>query len=92
MADELRISADQFYNLDSARSRYAKRMELYCNGQSNAIRLKELFAPYRSDTHVGQGDSSQTQQLLLPGVSRLSQPGRGLQTGAGGGMAREPAG
>jgi DNA polymerase-3 subunit alpha len=44
----LRISADQLYNLDDARSRYAKRMELHCNGLSNAVRLRELLAPYRS--------------------------------------------
>ena len=64
--DELRISADQLYNLDSARSRYAKRMELYCNGQSNAVKLKELLAPYRSDTHVGQGDSGQRSNCYCP--------------------------
>jgi DNA polymerase III subunit alpha len=45
----LRISADQLYNIDSARSRYAKRMELHCNGLSNAIRLRELLAPYRNN-------------------------------------------
>ena len=64
--DELRISADQIYNLDNARSRYAKRMELYCNGQSNAIKLKELLAPYRSDTHAGQGDKGQRNNDYCP--------------------------
>ncbi|HEV7929285.1 MAG TPA: hypothetical protein VGP12_04045, partial [Nitrosospira sp.] len=31
----------------SARSRYAKRVELRCNGSSDAKRLRELLAPYR---------------------------------------------
>lgn len=54
----LRISADQLYNLDSARSRYAKCMELHCNGLSNAVRLKELLTPYRSVTDAGNGKGS----------------------------------
>ncbi|MGH8763650.1 MAG: DNA polymerase III subunit alpha [Nitrosospira sp.] len=52
----LRISADQLYNIDSARSRYAKRMELHCNGLSNVARLKELLAPYRSSLGPGGTD------------------------------------
>jgi DNA polymerase III subunit alpha len=64
--DELRISADQIYNLDDARSRYAKRMELYCNGQSNAIKLKELLSPYRSGTHAGQGDKDRRNNDYCP--------------------------
>jgi len=43
----LRITADLIYDLESARSRYAKRVELHCNGLSNAARLKELLAPHR---------------------------------------------
>ncbi|HJT51606.1 MAG TPA: DNA polymerase III subunit alpha, partial [Nitrosospira sp.] len=43
----LRITADLIYNLESARSRNAKRVELHCNGLSNAARLKELLAPHR---------------------------------------------
>ncbi|MDN5752445.1 MAG: DNA polymerase III subunit alpha, partial [Nitrosospira sp.] len=50
----LRISAEQLYNIDSARSRYAKRMELYCNGLANTVRLKELLAPYRSNASPGK--------------------------------------
>ncbi len=38
--DALRISADQLYTLDSARSRYAKRMELHCNGNPTLLKLK----------------------------------------------------
>jgi DNA polymerase-3 subunit alpha len=43
----LRITADVLYDLDSARSRYARRVEVHCNGSSSAMRLKELLAPYR---------------------------------------------
>jgi DNA polymerase-3 subunit alpha len=49
----LRIIADQLYNLETARSRYAKYVELHCNGKSNAARLKELLAPHRADTQAG---------------------------------------
>ncbi|WP_090372649.1 DNA polymerase III subunit alpha [Nitrosospira sp. Nl5] len=49
----LRISADQLYDIDSARSRYAKRMELHCNGSANTARLKELLAPYRHNVSSG---------------------------------------
>ena len=35
------------YELDSARSRYARRVEVHCNGSPSATRLKELLAPYR---------------------------------------------
>ncbi len=52
----LRISADQLYNLDDARSRYAKRMELHCNGLANAVRLRELLAPYRSVANTSTGN------------------------------------
>jgi DNA polymerase-3 subunit alpha len=51
----MRISADQLYTLDSARSRYAKRMEIRCNGMANAARLRELLEPYRSH---GTGNST----------------------------------
>lgn len=54
----LRITADQLYNLDGARSRYAKRMELHCNGLSNAARLKELLAPHRGNTHSGNAGNA----------------------------------
>jgi DNA polymerase-3 subunit alpha len=49
----LRIIAEQLYDFDSARTRYAKHMELHCNGNgpSNATRLKELLAPHRHSSH-----------------------------------------
>lgn len=51
----MRISADQLYTLDSARSIHAKRMEIHCNGMANAARLKELLGPYRGH---GAGNSN----------------------------------
>ncbi|HET7061735.1 MAG TPA: DNA polymerase III subunit alpha, partial [Nitrosospira sp.] len=44
---ELRISADQLYSFEEARSRFAKRMEIHCNGLANSARLTELLTPYR---------------------------------------------
>ena len=44
----LRISADQLYDLQGARSRFAKAIRLTCNGESSGGRLRELLAPYRS--------------------------------------------
>ena len=43
----LRVTADVLYDLEGARSRYARRVEVHCNGSSSAVRLKELLAPYR---------------------------------------------
>ena len=56
---ELRISADQLYTFDEARSRFAKRMELHCNGMANAARLRELLGPYRAGHVNGNGNGSQ---------------------------------
>lgn len=44
---ELRISAERLYDFDTARSRYAKNIKLYCNGSSSGATLKEILAPYR---------------------------------------------
>ena len=43
----LRITADKLFDLAGARSRYAKSIKLHCNGSSNAVKLKDLLAPYR---------------------------------------------
>jgi DNA polymerase-3 subunit alpha len=56
----LRIIADQLYNLETARSRYAKYVELHCNGTSNAARLKELLAPHRADTQAGNAGKAKS--------------------------------
>jgi DNA polymerase-3 subunit alpha len=44
----LRISAEQIYDLQGARKRFAKAIRLVCNGESSGGRLRELLAPYRS--------------------------------------------
>ncbi|SDA16667.1 DNA polymerase III, alpha subunit [Nitrosospira sp. Nsp18] len=65
----LRITADQLYDLNSARTRFAKRMELHCNGNgpSNAIKLKELLAPHRHSTNNGNsGNTKDDDKLSCP--------------------------
>jgi DNA polymerase-3 subunit alpha len=49
---ELRISAERLYDLDSARSRYAKNIKLYCNGSSSGAKLKEILAPYLRSSNI----------------------------------------
>jgi DNA polymerase-3 subunit alpha len=44
----LRISAEKLFDLQVARSRYAKAMRLICNGASSGGKLRELLSPYRS--------------------------------------------
>ncbi|HEX8874076.1 MAG TPA: OB-fold nucleic acid binding domain-containing protein, partial [Nitrosospira sp.] len=62
----MRISADQLYTLDTARSRYARRMEVHCNGKANATRLKELLEPYR-----GRGGAGNSNGNKYPGAEGL---------------------
>lgn len=54
----LRIIADKLYDLADARSRYARSMELHCNGLAHAGKLKELLAPYRSIGNPGNAANS----------------------------------
>ncbi|HYN27809.1 MAG TPA: DNA polymerase III subunit alpha, partial [Burkholderiales bacterium] len=44
----LRLTADRLYDLAAARSRFARKVQLHCNGQSSSSKLKELLAPYRN--------------------------------------------
>ena len=44
----LRISAEKLYDLASARNRYARAIQLTCNGASSGNRLRELLAPHRN--------------------------------------------
>jgi DNA polymerase-3 subunit alpha len=44
----LRISAEKLFDLQAARSRYARAMRLICNGASSGGKLRELLSPYRS--------------------------------------------
>jgi DNA polymerase-3 subunit alpha len=47
-AGGLRVTADELYDLAGLRARYAARLRLDMNGQSDARRLMELLAPYRA--------------------------------------------
>ena len=49
----LRVSADALYDLSSARTKFAKGMRLEMNGQADAVKLKELLAPYRQTNESG---------------------------------------
>ncbi|MEK7876306.1 MAG: DNA polymerase III subunit alpha, partial [Pseudomonadota bacterium] len=44
----LRVNAEKIYDLSAARNRFARGVQLTCNGQSSAQKLKELLAPYRN--------------------------------------------
>jgi len=44
----LRVGAEKVYDLAAARARFARGLELICNGGSNGTRLRELLAPYRA--------------------------------------------
>ena len=44
----LRLTADRLYDLAAARSHFARKVRLHCNGQSSGSKLKELLAPYRN--------------------------------------------
>jgi DNA polymerase-3 subunit alpha len=43
----MRVVADNIMDMESARQRYARRLELSINGQANAAKLKQLLAPYQ---------------------------------------------
>ena len=62
----LRISADQLYSLDDARSRYAKHMELHCNGLANVVKLRELLAPYRNVVNTINGSKPKGNNWCCP--------------------------
>jgi DNA polymerase-3 subunit alpha len=66
---ELRISAERLYDLDSARSRYAQNIKLYCNGSSSGARLKEILAPYLKSSNTrraGHGDLRNSVERYCP--------------------------
>jgi DNA polymerase-3 subunit alpha len=44
----IRISAERVYDLPSARSRFARGIKLFCNGQSQGTKLRELLSPYKA--------------------------------------------
>ena len=43
----LRVGITRILDLPRARSRFAKRLHLSCNGQSGSAKLKDVLAPYR---------------------------------------------
>ena len=43
-----RITAEKIYDLEAARSKFARGVRLTCNGQSSASKLRELLQPYRN--------------------------------------------
>ncbi len=45
----LRVTVSSVLDMANARSRFAKRLHLSCNGQSDGAKLKEVLAPYRSE-------------------------------------------
>ena len=42
----LRVNARRLYDLAAARSAYASLLKISCNGQADAVKLRELLAPY----------------------------------------------
>ena len=44
----MRITAEKIYDLEAARNKFARGVQLTCNGQSSASKLKELLQPYRN--------------------------------------------
>ena len=49
----LRVVADKLLTLAEARNRFARSLQLRCNGQANAERLRSLLAPYRHEGPSG---------------------------------------
>jgi DNA polymerase-3 subunit alpha len=44
----LRVTAEDLYDLDALRTRYAGRLRIAVNGQADAKRLQQVLAPYRA--------------------------------------------
>ena len=44
----LRVSAEQIYDLQTARNRYARAIRLICNGESSGSRLRDILMPFRN--------------------------------------------
>jgi DNA polymerase-3 subunit alpha len=40
------VNVRKIYDIASARSAYANMLKISCNGQSDAVKLRELLAPY----------------------------------------------
>jgi DNA polymerase-3 subunit alpha len=44
----LRVAAEQLYDLQTARNRYARAIRLTCNGESSGGRLRDILTPFRN--------------------------------------------
>ena len=59
----VRVSAEELFDFASARSSFAQRLDLRCNGNASVAQLKKLFTPYRDGKcpvhiHYRNGDAS----------------------------------
>ena len=43
----MRVSADELFDFASARSHFAKQLELSCDNKTSVAQLKKIFTPYR---------------------------------------------
>ncbi len=48
-SNSLRVTAEEVYDMEQARTRHAKCLKLHLNGNADASRLMRLLDPYRSD-------------------------------------------
>jgi DNA polymerase-3 subunit alpha len=49
----LRVTAEELLDLDALRARYAARLRIAMNGNSDAKRLQQMLAPYRASGNGG---------------------------------------
>ncbi len=64
----VRVSGEELFDFASARSSFAKRLALRCNGNVSVPQLKKLFAPYRDGkcpVHIHYQNGSASCQLRL---------------------------
>ena len=64
----VRVSAEELFDFASARSNYAKHLELRCNNSVSVAQLKEIFSPWRDGKcpvliHYANGQASCQLQL-----------------------------
>jgi len=46
----LRVNARKLYDLAAARGAYANLLKISCNGQADAVKLRDLLSPYCRNT------------------------------------------
>jgi DNA polymerase-3 subunit alpha len=53
----VRVNVRKIYDIAAARSAYANMLKISCNGQSDAVKLREILAPYcRASSGQGFGE------------------------------------